>query len=215
MMYFEHDSSAGNDDKIMALRLLHGGAAVDAYWCLLEEIYRCETDFGTGRNQPGFVSLAHRLCVDADTLSGWIDAMVEIGLLCASDDGEAVSSERAAANIANYRKRQETARENGKKGGRKPERKPTRTKAASKSEPKPSPTPARPETKEKEKLLGTHEGYPNNCASGVAAAAVAAPPAAVPKCPLCGTALRINAKTGLFRCPSCRDEYEHGKVAWA
>ena len=44
MRYFDHDTTAGSDDKIMALRLAHGGAAVDAYWVLLEMMYQSETE---------------------------------------------------------------------------------------------------------------------------------------------------------------------------
>ncbi len=207
-MYFDHDSAAGNDDKIIALRLLHGGAAVDAYWCVLEEIYRTETDFGTEKNQAGFVSLAHRLCTDVDTLSTYVSAMVDVGLLEASDDGNAVSSERAKANIDAYHARRETARENGKKGGRKPKPKRPRTKPDTNGKPGASRAPAEPETKEKEKLLDTHKGYPNNCASVGAAAADAAPPSAKPYskpyCPLCGEKMPRQDGTAMWwECRTC------------
>lgn len=203
MKYFDHDTTAGHDDKVVALRLLHGGAAVDAYWCVLEEIYRSETDFGTEKNQAGFLSLAHRLCVDVDTLAGWVGSMVEVGLLDASEEAKSVSSERAKRNIENYHKRQETARENGKLGGRKPKAK---TKPVTDRKPKPNQRPARPETKEKEKLLGTHKGYPNNNASVGAAAAKAAPPAAgLPHCvmPGCDGLGKFDVKLGKFRCRKC------------
>lgn len=218
MMYFDHDSAAGNDDKIIALRLLHGGAAVDAYWCVLEEIYRTETDFGTEKNQAGFVSLAHRLCTDVDTLSTYVSAMVDVGLLEASDDGNAVSSERAKANIDAYHTRRETARENGKKGGRKPKPKRPRTKPDTNGKPGASRAHAEPETKEKEKLLDTHKGYPNNYAPVGAAAADAAPPAAKahgkPRCPLCKAPLFRNSQTGKYDCPVCLDSFEAEAVVW-
>lgn len=217
-MYFDHDSAAGNDDKIIALRLLHGGAAVDAYWCVLEEIYRTETDFGTEKNQAGFVSLAHRLCTDVDTLSTYVSAMVDVGLLEASDDGNAVSSERAKANIDAYHTRRETARENGKKGGRKPKPKRPRTKPDTNGKPGASRAHAEPETKEKEKLLDTHKGYPNNYAPVGAAAADAAPPAAKahgkPRCPLCKAPLFRNSQTGKYDCPVCLDSFEAEAVVW-
>ena len=218
MMYFDHDSAAGNDDKIIALRLLHGGAAVDAYWCVLEEIYRTETDFGTEKNQAGFVSLAHRLCTDVDTLSTYVSAMVDVGLLEASDDGNAVSSERAKANIDAYHTRRETARENGKKGGRKPKPKRPRTKPDTNGKPGASRAHAEPATKEKEKLLDTHKGYPNNYAPVGAAAADAAPPAAKahgkPRCPLCKAPLFRNSQTGKYDCPVCLDSFEAEAVVW-
>ena len=218
MKYFDHDSTAGNDDKIVSLRLMHGGAAVDAYWCILEELYRCETEFKTEKNQAGFLSLSHRLCIDVEELSTFVSAMVDVGLLEASDDGNAVFSERAKANIETYHKRQETARENGKKGGRKPKANRRKTNPDTKGKPQASRGPARPETKEKEKLLDTHKGYPNNYASGGAAAAGAAPPAAKahgkPPCPLCKAPLFRNSQTGKYDCPVCLDSFEAGAVVW-
>ncbi|MDJ1651650.1 MULTISPECIES: Lin1244/Lin1753 domain-containing protein [Gordonibacter] len=217
MKYFDHDTTAGNDDKVVALRLLKGGAAVDAYWCVLEEIYRCETDFATDKNQAGFVALAHRLCVDADTLSDWIDSMVEVGLLQATNDGYSVGSERAARNIASYNARRETARENGKLGGRKPKSNRVKTKPVTKGKPSANPSPAQPKTKEKEKLLDTHKGYPNNTASDGAAAAEAAPPAAQYgplrcRMPGCDGHLLPDPSLGKFRCGTCRATFDRGEL---
>ena len=42
MHSFDHNTHAADDDAIMALRLEHGGAAVDAYWTLLELMSRDE-----------------------------------------------------------------------------------------------------------------------------------------------------------------------------
>ena len=200
MKYFDHDTEAGKDDKVVALRLRSGGAAVDAYWCVLEEIYRTETEFATEKNQAGFVALAHRLCVDVEVLSDWFSAMVEIGLLEPTSDGKAVTSGRATANIAQYKQRQETARQNGKLGGRKPKQNQAKTKAVSNWKAKKT----QPETKEKEKLLDTHKGYPNNYASGDAAAADAAPPAAKPHCPLCDAEMPRHDGTAMWwECRTC------------
>ena len=44
MEYFNHDTGAASDVAISGLRLQLGGAAVDAYWTLLELIYRDEED---------------------------------------------------------------------------------------------------------------------------------------------------------------------------
>ena len=44
MKYFDHDVEAYKDDKIVLLRRECGGAAIDAYWTLLELIYREETE---------------------------------------------------------------------------------------------------------------------------------------------------------------------------
>ena len=68
MEYFNHDSAAGGDDKIIALRLECGGAAVDAYWVVLEQIYRDETALDIFGNQHVLRSVCHRLATDAETL---------------------------------------------------------------------------------------------------------------------------------------------------
>ena len=81
MRYFDHDTSASDDDKIMALRIECGGAAVDAYWAVLELMYRDETDLVFGRNLVGTKALCHRLCVGFDDLSEWLSAMERVGLL--------------------------------------------------------------------------------------------------------------------------------------
>lgn len=127
MQYFDHDTHAADDDAIMALRLEHGGAAVDAYWTLLEKIYRDERPvnlFGTdGETNAETKSVAHRLCIGCDELMEYVAAMLEVGLL--DGDVENLYSVRAMHNINAYQRRAETARENGKKGGRKPKQKPT------------------------------------------------------------------------------------------
>lgn len=215
MRYFDHDVTASDDDRIMALRLECGGAAVDAYWAVLELIYRTETHLVFSENRPETKSLCHRLCTDAETLGSWLSSMAEIGLLNRSegDVENAVEyvSQRAMCNIAGYVSRQETARENGKKGGRKP----TANRAGTKSVPKQKPTANRQQTeplakeKEKEKSLVTHKGLPNDDASGGAAAAKAAPP---PACPLCGTRLWRD-HLGSWHCDTCCETYDAGKVA--
>lgn len=217
MKYFDHDTSAADDDRIMALRIECGGAAVDAYWAVLELIYRDETDLVVCENQPVTKSLCHRLCVGFDQLKTWLDAMVSVGLLDVSDCGEnggakavSYSSKRAAKNIEGYANRRETARENGKKGGRKPNGNRTGTKSVSKK----NQTLTQPETKEKEKVLVTHKGLPNTPASCDAAAAEAAPPAAddtvVPRCRSCGGRMRYDPKRRAWRCTSCDESVAYG-----
>ena len=44
MKYFDDYVEAYKDDKIVLLRPACGGAAIDAYWTLLELIYREETE---------------------------------------------------------------------------------------------------------------------------------------------------------------------------
>ena len=61
MRYFDHDTDATKDELIQALRLECGGAAVDVYWCILENIYREETDWVPSRYQAGSALALHRL----------------------------------------------------------------------------------------------------------------------------------------------------------
>ena len=104
MRYFDHDTNASDDDSIMALRLEHGGAAVDCYWALLEKMYREERPvklFGTdGETNAETKSVAHRLCVDSETLKTYVSTMLELGLF----DGtvENLYSNRAMLNITGY-----------------------------------------------------------------------------------------------------------------
>lgn len=213
MRYFDHDTSASDDDKIMALRLECGGAAVDAYWAVLELIYRDETELVVSENQPKTKSLCHRLCVGFEQLRTWLQAMVLVGLLTAEngaencgDDAVSYGSPRASENIERYAERKETARQNGRKGGRKPKQNRTETKSVSKKNREES----KPETKEKEKLLVTHKGLPNSCASDGAAAAKAAPASA--RCPRDGAKLWRNTQTGRLHCPECMETFDPGGV---
>ena len=57
MKYFDHDVEAYKDDKIVLLRRECGGAAIDAYWTLLELIYREETEIKPTDNPVGFASV--------------------------------------------------------------------------------------------------------------------------------------------------------------
>lgn len=212
MRYFDHDTDACKDELVQALRIECGGAAVDAYWTVLECIYREETDLVLGENLPGTKSVTHWLCIGWDELKRYFGAMGEIGLLVVSENGDGtftLHSERAQANIESYQKRCETARENGKKGGRKPKSNRTETKSvptANREQTKP-----KTKEKEKEKLLESHKGFPNNCAPGVADADVTAPPAAecsVPVCPLCSQPVRFDASDFTWRCNLCGDVKE-------
>lgn len=213
MRYFDHDTSASDDDKIMALRIECGGAAVDAYWAVLELIYRDETELVISENQPKTKSLCHRLCIGFDQLQTWLQAMVSAGLLTAENGaencgGDVVSygSPRASENIERYAERKETARQNGRKGGRKPKRNRTETKSVSEK----NQELTQPKTKEKEKLLVTHKGLPNSCASDGAAAAKAAPASA--RCPRDGAKLWRNTQTGRLHCPECMESFDPGGV---
>lgn len=165
MRYFDHDTSASDDDKIMALRMDCGGAAVDAYWAVLEKIYRDETPLVLSDNQAGTKALTHRLCVGFEQLRTWCMAMVDVGLLVEKEDWENVLglgknddehavilvSERAMDNITAYNEKCETARQNGKKGGRKPKSNQQQTKPVSEKNQGANQTLTEPLAKEKEK----------------------------------------------------------------
>lgn len=142
MLYFDHDTSAADDDKIVVLRDEHGGAAVDAYWTILERIYKDETDLVFGKNQVQTKALTRRLGLGFDDLQTYISAFFDIGLLedVATDEQRSegicvLHSKRASDNIAAYNERKETARRNGSKGGRKPKANRTLTKSVSNREP--------------------------------------------------------------------------------
>lgn len=123
MLYFNHDTQASKDDKIIALRSAMGGAAVDAYWTIIELIHRDETELVLGENQMLTKSVSAWLFTDEKTLMQWVEYMLEVGLLVLCDrtsESVIVTSERARGNIVAYQQKAETARENGKNGGRKP-----------------------------------------------------------------------------------------------
>lgn len=138
MKYFEHDVTAHKDDKIILLRKVHGGAAVDAYWTLLEIIYRNEKPIKTNQKPLGLASVSFFLQVEETTLQEWIDTMCELGLFSKEEDSEdsiTLCSPRAEANIESYKERSEASRTNGRKGGR-PKKTPVQD--ANKTQQKPS-----------------------------------------------------------------------------
>lgn len=212
VQYFEHDTMAGGDDKIIALRLEHGGAAVDAYWTILEQIYRDESALVLFGNRHANRTLAHRLSTDEETLEKWVSTMVEVGLLEQDEsDPNALISRRAAENIAKYREKCETARQNGKKGGRKPSAKPTGNQGANRT------LTERQANKRKEnKGIGSHKENQIPTASDGAAAVETAPPQRIadsPHCPLCDAKLYKNTQTGRLTCPACCETFPAERFA--
>lgn len=132
MLYFSHDTSAANDSRIEALRITQGGAAVDAYWVLLEMMYKDEKPVPLFEETNSVIALvSHRLLTDEKTLATWVNAMLALGLF--KRNVENIFSERAMETIAAYHRKAETARQNGKKGGRKPKSKPKANPAESES----------------------------------------------------------------------------------
>lgn len=124
MDYFPHDTHALSDDKLLALRLHHGGEAVYCYWSLLEKIYADEAPFNLSETNVEAMSVLYRLGVGLDVLKKYVSTMIEVGLFFAvNGDENVVMSERAQHHIEQLEKKRETARENGKKRSGKTEKK--------------------------------------------------------------------------------------------
>lgn len=131
MRYFDHDTSASTDPKIMSLRLSHGGAAVDCYWVIAEQIYREEKPLNLYGNPVGFSLITHLVSGSVSEVKKWVETMLVLGLLYrCGDNGEYVISERMESNIDGYHAKAKTARQNGAKGGR-----PKKTQSVSKKKP--------------------------------------------------------------------------------
>lgn len=138
MLYFRHDIGAFRDSKVQALRIECGGAAVDAYYAIVEMIYERETDLVLFGNQAETKSVSYWLCLETETLRAYVEKMGEVGLLDVRDGGEGalvLGSARAERTIDEFHARSETARQNGRKGGRpkgsKTKGKPTETNSVS------------------------------------------------------------------------------------
>ena len=215
MLWFNHDTDAYYDKRIQALRIEHGGVAVDAYYAIIEEIYRKETALVLGENLSETKSVTYRLCTDWETLKGWFSTMGEIGLLTVESDDENkvyhLHSKRAAETIGEYQRRSETARENGKKGGRpkgsKTQRKPKKTESVNLANTeKPS---AKLSTSRS--VLDSHKGYPNTHAEHGADAGKPAPRSAR-SCAKCGGEMRptntfaSGTRKRYWRCEECQGE---------
>lgn len=214
MQYFDHSTTAGGDDKVIALRLEHGGAAVDAFWVVLEQIYRDESALAFFGNRHAKRSLCHRLNADEETLETWVSTMIEIGLLETDvENPNALVSKRAMENIKAYREKCETARQNGKKGGRKPKRKPNANQSGNRTLTD-AETEGRANKAKQNKGFGFDRQNQKPVASDGAVAGSPAPPDAAPHCPLCGTALEQVMQTGLLRCPSCDTAFKADKAVW-
>lgn len=131
MRYFDHDTTATKDDKVVALRMEHGGEAVFCYWAILEKIYADEAPVRIDETDAETKALTVWLGFGFEVLKKYVSSMVAVGLFeTVENDVFTVTSERAMENIAAYRGKCETARRNGKKGGRKPRQKPNANQSA-------------------------------------------------------------------------------------
>lgn len=212
MLYFDHSTSASTDPKVMQLRLEHGGAAVDAYWYLVEQMHRDEEPICVGNASVMRVH-SHTLCTTVETLREWVNAMVEIGLFNTLDQGdEFVFSERAMGNIGKYQDKCEKARSAAKSKWEKADAKQTQKRTQSKRTADGMPTKqSKTNSSNAIKSITTTD-------TAVAAAAVkTAPPAdqneATPHCPLCDTVMWKDT-LGSFHCDFCHDSFRPDKVVW-
>lgn len=208
MLYFDHDTDASTSGELLDLRCEFGGAAVDCYWYILEQIYRDETPWVIFAKGSVKKSVAIQLCASQDDVEKWINAMVDMGLfhIVRDADGEprAITSMRAMARIDVFNKRAETARENGKKGGRpkgsKNRKKPSRLANGNPDETqdKPSGNQNPKLKKRKEKGFLLKENPISNNGDAVENAS--------PRCPQCGGGMRFDADIDGWRCRdgSCR-----------
>lgn len=216
MLYFDHDTTAASDDLIMALRLKHGGAAVDCYWAILEQIYRDERPTAIVGNRPQTQALSARLALGLDTLKEYVSTMVSYGLLEAdeTDDGgyENVVSKRAMENIDAYRAKCEKNRLNGQKGGRRTAAK-TDRKANAKRTLTQSESERQANKRKEKKVMGLDKLNPLLTAEHGAAAGEPAPRSA-PICPSCLSEMEpTNSRSGgkrIWRCGACGEEVSHG-----
>jgi hypothetical protein len=206
MLYFDHDASASTDRKIMQLRLMHGGAAVDAYWYFVERMHLDEKPVCVG-NADAMRVHCYMLCTDIETLQKWLDAMFSTGLLWKTEDGLCAYSERAKTNIEAYQAKREKASSAAAKRWENASAKQTHSKRNANAK-----QTQCQEKKRKEKDGIAIKGNTNPSASSVAAAAKAAPLAAKPDCPLCGVRMFRNTQIGKWQCPNCNDTFTDAKL---
>lgn len=214
MRYFDHDTTAASDDLIMALRLEHGGAAVDCYWAIIEQIYRDEKPAIIAENRPETKALSVRLAIAYQVLETYVKTMVSYGLLDIVENSENgcmhVTSKRAQDTITAYKDKCEKARLNGAKGGKKSKRKANATRRAKRTLAD-SGSDSQANRREEKRGIGSHKGNQIPLASDDADAGKTAPPSAFqcPNCdvPMARTNLRVSGTDRhVWRCPLCNAE---------
>lgn len=97
--YFSHDLGARNDEKCVALRMVHGLAGYGLYWCLIERLaessnYMCVKDYNM---------VAFDLRSDAKLVKSVVE---DFGLFAFTDDGKCFYSESL---LGRMRKKDETS----------------------------------------------------------------------------------------------------------
>ena len=206
-MYFDHSTTAATDPKVMQLRLEQGGAAVDAYWYMLEQMHRDECGICTS-NAGAMLVHSHTLCTDENKLKTWVDAMVSIGLFEHDSQSGEITSPRAVRNISEYKEKSEKARSKAKSRW---------SNATAMQQQCSSNANAMPTKQNKTKGSNATKGITTLPAAGGAAAAEAAPPAArkTPKCPMCESKLYLNKQTAKWDCPTCFEAYTDEQLGGA
>ncbi len=90
MEWFKHDSDASTDGKLSVLRMQHGSVAVDAYWYVLEQIYKYERPFsvsiaGADADGAEYSDSMRVLCgcmqVQCEEMEALLRSMCELGLM--------------------------------------------------------------------------------------------------------------------------------------
>lgn len=106
MEWFKHDTDASTDGRLSVLRMQYGSVAVDAYWYVLEQIYKYERPFcmdvaDADSERADYTDSMRVLCgcmqTDCAEMAMLMRAMCELGLmrLIVGDAGTSVMSQRA------------------------------------------------------------------------------------------------------------------------
>lgn len=85
MDYFPHDVDAAQDEKIEAMRSVHGNDGYAFYFITLERIYRSEIGELDLNNEVIFISLAKKIMVTQNKLKKMIQTSVDVGLFCSEN----------------------------------------------------------------------------------------------------------------------------------
>lgn len=206
MQYFDHATDAATDPKIMQLRLECGGAAVDAYWYIIEQMHRDEKSICVEDARAMRVH-CHTLCVDEETLKSWFSAMVSIGLFHIDENTGEGYSKRAMDNIGKFQEKRQKASSSAKSRWSNADAKQTDKRKQSKRNANAMLTKQN-KTKDSSAIKSTT----NLSVEGAAAAVETAPPSP-PRCPLCESELFRNTQTGQWTCTGCCEVYAKDRFA--
>lgn len=78
--YFPHDTDANSDEKIRALKSLHGMSGCGVYWELIEKIYRSEQGYLCFDVEWKIAVYAGDMYMTVQQLTSVIASMLDIGL---------------------------------------------------------------------------------------------------------------------------------------